>query len=567
MDEMDFQGMGWLAMSSVLESAKKAWATKRYVRIGAIAVGVVVLLLLLLPLFINVNNFRPKVESEASDAFGRKVTLGNLSLSVFSGNVSADDVAIADDPAFSNAAFLTAKSLKIGVEMMPLIFSRQLVVTGVTIEKPQITLLKAANGRWNFSSIGGASAKKQGGTTPTNFSIAKFNVHDGTLSVGKANSAAKAAIYDDVNIAMTDFSFTSQFPFQLTGRLPGGGDVSISGKAGPINAEDASRTPMETAVKVNDMNVGSLGLIDPASGIAGVVNFDGTLTSNGSQATAVGVMTGKQMKFARDGSPAPMTITVKHAVDFDLASQTGTIRQGDIAIGGAQAHLTGTFKDQGETEVVNLKLNAPNMPVNEVQAALPAAGVVLPSGSRLNGGTLSAELAITGALDKLVITGPVRISNSQLANFNLGAKLGALSAFTGKAASSPNTSIQNASLDARVAPEGMRANNINLNVPAIGVITGAGTVSPAGALAFKMVANLQGGIAGGVMKVAGAGMGRSGIPFAVEGTTSDPKFVPDVGGAALGLAQGEIGNLTKGQIPGGSSVAKGVGSLFGGKKK
>jgi AsmA protein len=308
-------------------------------------------------------------------------------------------------------------------------------------------------------------------------------------------------------------------------------------------------------------------VIDPASGIAGVVDFDGTLTSNGSQATAVGVMTGRQMKFARNGSPAPMTITVKHAVDYDLVNQTGTIKQGDIAIGNAQAHLTGTFQSQGETEVVNLKLNAPNMPVDEIQAALPAAGVVLPSGSKLKGGTLSADLAIAGALDKLVITGPVRLSNTQLANYDLGSKLGALSAFTGKAVSSPNTSIQSASLDSRVAPEGMRANNINLDVPAIGVITGAGTVSPAGALAFKMVANLRGGIAGGLMKVAGTSAGQSGIPFAIEGTTSDPKFVPNIGGVALGLATGEINNLTKGQIPGSGSVAKGLGSLLGGKKR
>jgi AsmA protein len=558
MDAMDFQ--------RIKELAKQAWTTKRYVCIGAIALAAVVLILLLIPLFLNVNSFRPEVESQASDAFGRKVTLGNLSLSLLSGSVRADDVSIADDPAFSNSPFLTAKSLKIGVELIPLIFSRQLNATDVTIEKPQITLLQAANGRWNFSSIGSASAKKSGGKA-TNFSIAKLNVHEGTLSVGKADSAAKAAVYDDVNIAMTDFSFTSQFPFQLTAQLPGGGDVDISGKGGPINAEDASKTPVETAVKVKDMKLGALGVIDPASGIAGVVDFDGTLTSNGSQATAVGVMTGRQMKFARNGSPAPMTITVKHAVDYDLVNQTGTIKQGDIAIGNAQAHLTGTFQSQGETEVVNLKLNAPNMPVDEIQAALPAAGVVLPSGSKLKGGTLSADLAIAGALDKLVITGPVRLSNTQLANYDLGSKLGALSAFTGKAVSSPNTSIQSASLDSRVAPEGMRANNINLDVPAIGVITGAGTVSPAGALAFKMVANLRGGIAGGLMKVAGTSAGQSGIPFAIEGTTSDPKFVPNIGGVALGLATGEINNLTKGQIPGSGSVAKGLGSLLGGKKR
>jgi len=71
---------------------------------------------------------------------------------------------------------------------------------------------------------------------------------------------------------------------------------------------------------------------------------------------------------------------------------------------------------------------------------------VLPSGSQLKGGTLSANLAIVGPIDKLVITGPVRLANTKLAGFDLGSKLGALSAFTGKTAANPDTSIQNFSL-------------------------------------------------------------------------------------------------------------------------
>ncbi|HYK35889.1 AsmA family protein [Alloacidobacterium sp.] len=564
---MDFSRLKRLAVFSGSEQEQRA--KRRYLRIGGIALAVLVLILILLPLFINVNSFRPKVESEASAALGRQVTVGNLSLSIFSGSVGAENIAIADDPAFSKSPFVTAKSLKIGVELIPLIFSKQLNVTDITLDEPQIMLLKAANGKWNFSSLGGASTKsepaKSEGAKPANFSIAKLKVSNGRLSVGKANSAAKPAIYNNVNITVTNFSFTSQFPFELTAQLPGSGDASISGKAGPINAADASKTPLETTVKVSNMNIAGLGMIDPASGIAGIADFDGTLNSNGSQAKLVGLFTGNKMKFSPKGTPAPKTVTIRQSVDLDLDRQSGTISQGDIAIGKAQAHLTGTFQTQGEAEVVNLKLNAPNMPVDELQAMLPAMGVVLPSGSQLKGGTLSAELGITGTLDKLVITGPVRLANSQLANFDLGAKLGALSAFSGKAASSRDTSIQNASLDARVGPEGTQANNINLTVPAIGVVTGAGTISPADALAFKMVANLSGGMAGGLTKVAGISGGQNGIPFAIEGTTSSPKFVPDVGGIAVGLAKGELGNVAKGQ-PAGGALAKGVGGLLGHKK-
>jgi AsmA protein len=315
------------------------------------------------------------------------------------------------------------------------------------------------------------------------------------------------------------------------------------------------------------MSIGALGVIDPATGIAAVASFDGTLNSDGSQAKAEGLFTGKQLKFSPRGAPAPKTLTIRHTVTVDVGKQLGSITQGDISIGSAQAHLTGTVQGRGETLVVNLKLDAPSMPVDELQPMLPSFGVVLPSGSQLKGGTLSAELAITGPLDKAVITGPVRLTNTQLANFNLGSQLGALSGFAGKAVSNPDTSIENASLVARVGPEGTKADNINLNVPAIGVITGGGTVSPTGELAFTMLANLHGGVVGGLSKVAGATSGQSGIPFAIEGTTSNPKFVPEVGGSIAGLAKGELANVAKGQVPGTKNLTKGLGGVLGKKKQ
>src|SRR5271157_1612688 len=133
---------------------------KHWLRIVAIVVAVLFVIIIVLPFLIDVNSYRPKIESEASSALGRQVTVGNLSLSLLSRTVEADNVAIADDPAFSKSPFVTAKSLKIGVELMPLIFSKQLKVTDIVLEEPQITLLSGPHGTWNYSSMGGASEKK-----------------------------------------------------------------------------------------------------------------------------------------------------------------------------------------------------------------------------------------------------------------------------------------------------------------------------------------------------------------------------------------------------------------------
>jgi AsmA protein len=242
---------------------------KRALKILAIVIGVLIVIAIALPFFVDANTFRPKLESELSDALGRPVKVGNLTLSLFSGGVSADDISIADDPAFSKSPFVQAKSLKVGVEMMPLIFSKTLNVTELTLNKPEIALVKSDNGdTWNFSSLGekNAAASKPS-TAPSsgnpNLSVAKLNVKDGRLTISRAGTSEKPHVYDKVNIEITNFSFASSFPFTMTGQLPGGGSVDLSGKTGPIDANNAALTPLDAKIKVRQLSLTESAFLDP----------------------------------------------------------------------------------------------------------------------------------------------------------------------------------------------------------------------------------------------------------------------------------------------------------------
>ena len=500
---------------------------KRILKIVAIVVAVLIVIAIAVPFFIDANAFRPKIETDATAALGRQVKVGNLSLSILSGSVSADDISIADDPQFSKSGFVQAKSFKVGVELIPLIFSKKLNVTEVTLNQPEISLVKSENGeKWNFSSLGGnnTSAPKpaSGSSSGTpNVSVARVNVKDGRLTISRAGSNEKPHVYDKVNIEVTNFSLTSSFPFNMTAQLPADGSLKLDGKAGPVDADNAARTPLEAKVAVEKMNLAASGFIDPASGISGIANFDGTVASDGREAKTSGTLTATNLQVVQKGSPAGRPVQVTYTLTHDLAKQTGTIQQCEVAMGKAVAHVTGTYDAHGKVTAVDMKLNAPGMPVDDLEAMLPALGVVLPPKATLKGGTLSTNMTISGPVDKLVTVGTVKLENSTLANFNLGSKLSAISALSGKK-TGEDTVIQNFSSDVRVAPEGTKADNINLNVPSVGVVTGGGTVSPANQLDFKMKADVSG----------------MGIPFSVGGTTADPKFVPDVKGMATGMLKG-----------------------------
>src|SRR5271170_8447636 len=201
---------------------------KRTLRIVAIVAVVLIVLVVIVPFLIPVDKFRPTIEEKASQALGRKVELGSLSLSLIGGSLSAESISIGDDPKFSTAPFLTAKSLKVGVEIFPLIFSKTLNVTGITIENPEVNLLRNPAGQWNYSTLGGTAAKsaqKPAGSSssaPADFSVQKFALNNGRITVGSTTSQ-KRSTYDHVNMVASNFSMTSKFPVTVTADLPSGG--------------------------------------------------------------------------------------------------------------------------------------------------------------------------------------------------------------------------------------------------------------------------------------------------------------------------------------------------------
>src|SRR5580698_421322 len=97
----------------------------------ATVIGLPILAGVAIRLFVDANTFRPVIESRLSTALSRKVNLGNLSLSVLSGSLVANDLTIAENPNFGQASFFTARQLYIRVEMMPLIFEHKLIVRSV----------------------------------------------------------------------------------------------------------------------------------------------------------------------------------------------------------------------------------------------------------------------------------------------------------------------------------------------------------------------------------------------------------------------------------------------------
>jgi AsmA protein len=700
-----------------------------------IVLGSIVALILLvavsIPLFLNADAFRTRIETALTTSLGRKVTLGKLDLSVLTGSLLAENATIADDPAFSTQPFLQASKVKIGIEMIPLILSREIHITGFAIDSPKINLLRAANGTWNYSTIGRAqqntAANKNSSTLIPNLTVGHVTISNGQMTVGTVPAPGMPATprrtYDQLTLEAKDFSFQKSFPFTASAHLPGEGTVSLKGNAGPINPHDASLTPFGahlqakhidplaagfvdstsgvsgtidaidvqatwngqqlhvlnllidspkltlvrenkpsnvatpppapnsnnmlstltadhlqikngaitittpgqatpsvyqqlnaeltnvsptasspfklsaqvpgggsltgdgTAGPINQVNaaatpvnahvtlthldLASSGVVAPDAGISGIANVDLKALSDGKNLNA-NVSTNIQgLRVAKNGSPSPKPVIVQLTVAQNLQSLSGQLQNAVITIGKAVINAAGTYQTTGPTTALNLKVSSQATSIDELEAFLPSVGVHLPSGSRLQGGTLTTNLSVTGSTAAPIISGPIRIDNTNLAGFDLGSKLGPLSSLAGIKSGS-GTAIQSLSANVAINGGNVRTDNVSVVVPSIGSATGAGTISAAGALNYNVILKLtgvvnavsgKGGAAAGAGGIAGQLMGmipagaaggaagsvignyagaalRNGVPVAIGGTTSNPTFTPNMGGIVNSATSG-----------------------------
>jgi AsmA protein len=533
---------------------------KRILLVIGILIGVLLLAVVALPFLIDANRFRPLLESELKRGLGREVKLGDLKLTILSGGVTASDLSIADDPKFNRDSFLSAKALTITVDLGPLIFSRKLNVKGITIDQPSIALLQAPSGSWNFSSLGPSAAatsvsaprrETQSGESGLDLTVKALQIVNGRIVLGQTERKVKPEVFDKVNLEVQDFSVTSVFPFSLTATASGGANLKLQGKAGPMNSADTAATPLETALTVTHLDLARSGFL-PATGFAGLVSINGTMASTGQNVRLKGNVNAEQLVLARGGSPAKRPVAFDFDLEHNLQKHTGDLRRGQIHIGAATASLTGIYRMEGESVLLNVKFAGPNMAVQELEAMLPALDIVLPAGSSLQGGTVAANFTVVGPTDRLVTDGSIGVKDTRIAGFDLGRNMALVTQLAG-IKNGPNTEIQTFGAKVHIDPTGMRSEDILLIAPEIGELNGVGTVSATHALDFKMTAKVH---TGGMLAVLGS---NTTVPFKIEGTSSAPKFEPDI----KGMAVDKLKSLESGAGKAAGDILKG---FFGGKK-
>ncbi len=239
--------------------------------LGALVIAMVAAVLLI-PRFVDVQKYKPRMEQMVTDATGRPFSLGGaLELSLFPWvGVSLSDLQLGNPPGFKEQGFVTVRSFNVKVKLLPLL-SRDIQVKEFVLDGSRVVLIKGKNGIGNWENMGPATTVKGGAENAGNQTspeiIAKEgNVPPGTLPVTALKvdqfsiingivewhdrTLKTSNVVSDINLQLKDISLDAPVSVDFSARVDGNA-ISLNGQVGPVgNPPGKGELPLDLTVKL-----------------------------------------------------------------------------------------------------------------------------------------------------------------------------------------------------------------------------------------------------------------------------------------------------------------------------
>ncbi|MEL7032966.1 MAG: AsmA family protein [Pseudomonadota bacterium] len=239
---------------------------KRVLIIIGLIMAILIAALVTVPFLIPSEVYKAQIESAATKALGRDVTLkGDARVSVLpTFAASVDGVEVANPDGFSDPLMIEAGSLRASVKLFPLL-SRRVEVAQITLNDPTVRLERLADGRanWEF------------GPEPDPTSESEPSNGSGGFETGIDRAAlSNAAVYYNDRTTDTQYALTQ---FDATARLSALDEPLSSSGNGFLNGQPFDyQIRLETLAELNAQQ--PITLTAQLGTIYGDVSYDGALT-------------------------------------------------------------------------------------------------------------------------------------------------------------------------------------------------------------------------------------------------------------------------------------------------
>ncbi len=292
---------------------------------------VVVLGLLLLPPFINVNRYRKRVADSISRGLGREVSVSDIELKLLPrpGLVLSNFV-VAEDPSYGAEPMLRAATVTAYIRLTSL-WRGRLEIGTLDLDSPSLNLVRRPDGHWNLEELVERTAQVASAPTAKARPEARPRFPYVEASAGRINfklgQVKKAFAFTDADFALW-LESESQWGIRLEGR------------------------PMRTDVRVSDTGMLKLeGRFQRGAALRNTpLNFKLTFT-HGPLGQITTLVYGHDRGWRGAVSSNAILTGTPEALGITLDAQVEDFRRYDIALGEAlrmRVHCTGTYSSSDD---------------------------------------------------------------------------------------------------------------------------------------------------------------------------------------------------------------------------
>ncbi len=251
-----------------------AKAIRNIVRYSLIVLGVLVVVLLAAPFFIDVNDYKTRIEQEVEDATGRHLSIGTLQASLFPWvGVRLDNVHLANRQGFSEHDFLSVERLHVKLALLPLL-NRELEIKQFEIVAPKVYLERHADGQSNWGDLiapavpvtkSDAKAVEVSKPVPAKEAgspmLAALKAESLQLSSGELiwvdESAGKPLMISEIELALDDVQLDRPVAVSISARLSGN-ELDMHAQVGPLgdlSKLNIDKLPMQGEIKADKIRL------------------------------------------------------------------------------------------------------------------------------------------------------------------------------------------------------------------------------------------------------------------------------------------------------------------------
>ncbi|HMF75948.1 MAG TPA: AsmA family protein [Bryobacteraceae bacterium] len=353
----------------------------------------------------DVDRFRPKVQAELQQKLNRPVTIGHLGLKLLPLSIKVEKLTIGESPTFpTGKPFATAGEVFVSVGLFSLIRGNP-EVKELTLDKPQIEIVRSASGVWNFSSLGAQSSSGQ-----SQFTLAELKVSDGQLGFTDAFAKQARAVYDHIDATLSDFAPNQKFGVKIGVHFPGEGKqiLAFKGDVGPLPwGTAAGALPVSGHLSLEEVSLSGVnrfiaGAIPAATDT--VASGDADLKSEGDVIGCKGDL--KLENTVIHGAKLDYPISAHYDVTADRKQNKLQVRSGQIELGSTTFNATGEVDAASTPANLNVQVSTKDSSITQLAQLAGAFGVAFDPAYKING-AITANLTAKGPTSAPQLNGSI----------------------------------------------------------------------------------------------------------------------------------------------------------------